>query len=133
LTWYPTLAKPRFTPPDWVFAPVWFSLYIVMGIAAFLVWRKGFDRKEVRIALILFAIQLVLNPLWFFFFFGLKSPLAGLIEIFTLGIAIILTIRAFLQVSSAATFLFILYFLWVCFATGLNLSIWFLNQDFICL
>jgi len=127
LTWYPTLAKPRFTPPDWVFAPVWFSLYILMGIAAFLIWRKGFDRKEVRTALILFAIQLTLNTLWSLFFFVLKSPLAGLIEISILGIAIILTIRGFLRVSNAAAFLLIPYFLWVSFATGLNLSIWYLN------
>jgi len=127
LTWYPTLAKPRFAPPDWVFAPAWISLYILMGIAAFLIWRKGWDRKEVRTALLLFAIQLTLNTLWSFLFFGLKSPLAGLIGIVLLGIMIILTIRSFLRVSNTAGLLLIPYFLWVAFATGLNLAIWYLN------
>ncbi len=126
-TWYPTLAKPSFTPPDWVFAPVWFSLYVLMGIAAFVIWQKGLDQKGVRTALILFAIQLVLNALWPYFFFDLKSPLAGLIEISILAIAIILTIRSFLRVSNAAAYLFIPYFVWVCFATGLNLTIWWYN------
>ena len=75
----------------------------------------------------MFGVQLILNVLWSFFFFGLKSPLAGLIEIGILGIAIILTIRSFLQVSRTAGLLLIPYFLWVTFATGLNLSIWYLN------
>ena len=126
-TWYPTLIKPHFTPPDWLFAPVWITLYILIGIAAFLVWRRGFHHQVTKRALALFGVQLILNVLWSFFFFGLKSPLAGLIEIAILGIAIILTIRSFLQVSRTAGLLLIPYFLWVTFATGLNLSIWYLN------
>ena len=126
-TWYPTLIKPRFTPPDWLFAPVWITLYILIGMATFLVWRRGFHHQVIKRALALFGVQLILNVLWSFFFFGLKSPLAGLIEIGILGIAIILTIRSFLQVSRTAGLLLIPYFLWVTFATGLNLSIWYLN------
>lgn len=126
-TWYAELIKPRFTPPDWVFGPVWISLYILMGIAAFLVWRRGFHHQVVKRALALFSVQLVLNALWSFLFFGLRSPLAGLIGISILGIAIIFTVRSFLKVSRTAGLLLIPYFLWVSFATGLNLSIWWLN------
>ncbi len=126
-TWYVELVKPRFTPPDWVFGPVWTLLYILIGIAAFLVWRRGFHHQVVRRALTYFVVQLVLNALWSVLFFGLRSPLAGLIEISILGIAIILTVRAFLQVSRTPGLLLIPYFLWVAFATGLNLSIWWLN------
>jgi translocator protein len=126
-TWYAELQKPRFTPPDYVFGPVWISLYILMGIAAFLVWRRGFHHQVVKRALAIFGVQLVLNMLWSFLFFGLRSTLAGLIGIFILGIAIILTIRSFLAVSRPAGLLLIPYFLWVSFATGLNLSIWWLN------
>jgi len=126
-TWYAGLLKPRFTPPDWVFGPVWISLYFLMGIAAFLVWRRGLHHQVVRRALAIFGVQLVLNALWSFLFFGLKSPLAGLIGITILGIAIILTVQSFLKVSRTAGLLLIPYFLWVSFATGLNLSIWWLN------
>jgi len=126
--WYAELQKPRFTPPDHVFGPVWISLYILMGIAAFLVWRRGFHHQVVKRALAFFGVQLVLNMLWSFLFFGLRSPLAGLIGIFILGIAIILTVRSFIAVSRPAGLLLIPYFLWVSFATGLNLSIWWLNR-----
>ena len=126
-TWYAGLLKPRFMPPDWVFAPVWICLYTLIGIAAFLVWRRGLHHQVVRRALAFFGAQLALNVLWSFLFFGLRSPLAGLIGISALGIAIILTVQSFLKVSRTAGFLLIPYFLWVSFATGLNLSIWWLN------
>ncbi|KPK87444.1 MAG: hypothetical protein AMJ94_17050 [Deltaproteobacteria bacterium SM23_61] len=126
-TWYAGLLKPRFMPPDWVFAPVWISLYFLIGIAAFLVWRRGLHHRVVRRALAFFGVQLVLNVLWSFLFFGLRSPLAGLVEISILGIAIILTVQSFLKVSRTGGLLLIPYFLWVSFATGLNLSIWWLN------
>jgi benzodiazapine receptor len=126
-TWYAGLLKPRFMPPDWIFAPVWISLYILMGVAAFLVWRRGLHHQVVRRALAIFGVQLALNVLWSFLFFGLRSPLAGLIGISILGIAIILTVQSFLKVSRTAGLLLIPYFLWVSFATGLNLSIWWLN------
>jgi len=126
-TWYASLIKPSFTPPNWVFGPVWIILYFLMGIAASLVWQKGLEQKQVWNALILFGVQLVLNALWSFVFFGLRSPLAGVIEIFILAVAIIFTIQSFFRISKAAGILLIPYFLWVAFASGLNLSIYVLN------
>jgi tryptophan-rich sensory protein len=127
-TWYASLRKPFFTPPDWVFGPAWIILYILMGIAASLVWQNRLDPQKTRNALTLFGFQLVLNAFWSFVFFGLKSPLAGLIEIAILAAAILLTIQKFLGVSRTAGILLIPYFIWVAFASGLNLSIWYLNR-----
>ena len=126
-TWYATLRKPSFTPPNWVFSPVWISLFVLMGIAAFLVWNKGLSDQRVKTALGIFALQLILNVLWSAMFFGLRSPLAGLIEIAVLWVAILLTILYFFRVSEAAGILLIPYFLWVSFAAFLNFSIWRLN------
>jgi len=127
-TWYATLEKPFFTPPNWLFAPAWTLLYILMGIAAFLVWRKGLKNRGVRIALIVFLIQLVLNALWSVVFFGLESPLYGLIVISILWIAILVTIIKFFRISRVASVLMWPYLLWVTFAAGLNASIWLLNR-----
>ena len=126
-TSYATLRKPSFTPPDWVFAPVWILLYSLLGIAAYLVWRKGLGEKQIRRAMILFGGQLILNALWSWVFFGLRSPLAGFVEISILSVVIIFTIQSFFKVSKTAGALLIPYFLWVAFASGLNLSIWVLN------
>jgi len=127
-TWYATLAKPAFTPPNWLFAPVWTALYILMGVAAFLVWRKGSGDRQVRIALIVFLVQLVLNALWSFVFFGLHSPLGGLIVISTLWAAILVTAVLFYRVSRVASVLLWPYLIWVSFAAVLNGSIWMLNH-----
>ena len=126
-TWYASLQKPSFTPPNWLFAPVWSTLYLLMGIAAFLVWRKGLADRQVRIALIIFLIQLILNILWSVIFFGLESPLYGLIEIIVLWIAILITILRFWRISPAAAWLMVPYIIWVSIATALNASIWVLN------
>jgi len=126
-TWYATLEKPAFNPPNWLFAPVWTLLYIMMGIAAFLVWRKGLENRQVRIALIVFLVQLVLNALWSVVFFGLESPLCGLIVISALWVAILFTVLKFFRISSAASVLLWPYMLWVTFAAVLNVSIWLLN------
>ena len=126
-TWYADLRKPFFTPPDWLFGPVWVILYALIGIAAYRVWQKGLDQKDARYALVLFGVQLVLNALWPIIFFGLKSPLAGFVEITILAAAILWTIQRFLGVSKTAGTLLIPYFIWVSFASGLNLSIWYLN------
>ena len=126
-TWYATLKKPSFTPPNWVFSPVWITLFVLMGIAAFLVWNKGLGDRWVKIALSIFAAQLILNVLWSVMFFGLRSPLAGLIDIAVLWIAILVTILYFLKVSNMAGILLIPYILWVSFAAVLNFSIWRLN------
>jgi benzodiazapine receptor len=126
-TWYVTLSKPSFTPPNWVFMPVWTLLYLLMGISLFLVWREGTDHKIVRIALSLFLIQLLLNLLWSMLFFGFRSPLAGLVDLAVLWVFIFLTILAFYNVSKKAATLILPYFLWVSFAFLLNFSIWKLN------
>ncbi len=126
-TWYATLRKPSFTPPNWIFSPVWITLFVLMGIAAFLVWNKGLSDQKVKIALSIFAFQLILNVLWSVMFFGLRSPLAGLIEIAVLWMVILLTILYFFKVSHVAGILLIPYILWVSFAAVLNFSIWRLN------
>jgi tryptophan-rich sensory protein len=127
-TWYATLEKPSFNPPNWLFAPVWTFLYILMGVAAFLVWRKGLENRQVRIALIVFLIQLVLNALWSVVFFGLESPLYGLIVISILWIAILVNVIKFFRISRVASVLMWPYLLWVTFAAVLNSSIWLLNR-----
>jgi benzodiazapine receptor len=126
-TWYTTLEKPPFTPPDWLFAPVWTLLYILMGVAAFLVWRMGSRDRQVRVALIVFLVQLVLNAFWSVAFFGLGSPLYGLIVISSLWVAILVTIVLFFRISKVSSILMWPYLLWVSFATVLNSSIWLLN------
>ncbi len=126
-TWYKTLNKPSFTPPNWVFSPVWISLFTLMGISLFLVWRKQ-GEPRVRIALTLFSLQLGLNILWSIAFFGLKSPLLGLIDILLLWLAILLTILTFLKVSRIAGWLLLPYLLWVSFAAVLNYFLWVFNR-----
>jgi tryptophan-rich sensory protein len=126
--WYANLHKPFFNPPDWIFGPVWTTLYIRMGVSAFLVWRKGLDNKIVRIALICFIVQLFLNAIWTPLFFGLRSPLLGLIDIVLLLNAIIVTVSAFSKISRPAALLLIPYLAWVSFATVLNASIYLLNR-----
>ena len=125
--WYATLARPALNPPAWVFGPVWTTLFALMGIAAFLIWKKGLDRKDVKIALGIFIGQLVLNTLWSIIFFGLHSPGAAFVEIIFLWLAILATIIAFAKISKPAAWLLLPYILWVSFAGYLNFSIWMLN------
>ncbi|MCX9084481.1 MAG: tryptophan-rich sensory protein [Candidatus Methanoperedens sp.] len=127
-TWYAALQKPSFAPPNWVFFPVWTALFIMMGISLFLVWQKGCEDKKVKTAIIIFAGQLVLNALWSFAFFGLRSPLLGLVEIVILWVAILATIMSFMKISRTAAYLLIPYILWVSFAAMVNFSIWRLNS-----
>ena len=126
-TWYAALEKPFFNPPNWLFAPAWITLYLLMGIAAFLIWRQGLGQKEVRAALIIFLVQLVLNALWSVVFFGLQSPFYGMVVILALWVAILLTILRFFKLSTAAGALLLPYIVWVSFASALNVSIWVLN------
>ena len=126
-TWYATLEKPAFTPPNWLFAPAWVTLYLLMGISASLVWRRGLEDTRIRTALITFLVQLVLNALWSVVFFGLESPLYGVIVIVVLWIAIILTIVKFFRISTLAGALLLPYIGWVTFAATLNVSILILN------
>ncbi len=125
-TWYRTLNKPFFTPPNWIFSPVWISLFILMGISLFFVWRRP-DHPQFKPALIFFFAQLILNILWSVTFFGLTSPLLGLMDIVLLWIAILFTVLNFFKVSKFAGVLLTPYLLWVSFATLLNFSMWILN------
>ena len=126
-TWYSGIKKPSFNPPPWVFAPVWTMLYILMGIAVFLIWQKGLNNEKIRIALLVFLVQLALNTLWSPAFFGMRSPLAGLIIIIMLWIAILSTIMSFYGISYLAAVLLLPYIAWVTFALILNAAIFYLN------
>ena len=127
-TWYADLKKPAFTPPNYVFGPVWITLYLLMGIAVFMVWREGLTEEGVKIAFIIFWVQLVLNVLWSVIFFGLKSPLGGMVLILLLWIAILVNIIKFFGVSPVAGVLLIPYIIWVSIAANLNVRIWILNR-----
>lgn len=125
--WYVALVKPPFTPSNGIFSPVWITLFLLMGISLFLIWRRGLAEKTVRVALIFFGVQLLFNILWSALFFGLRSPLAGFIDIIVLWITIALTIFYFLKISKTAGVLLIPYIVWVSFAAVLNGYIWRLN------
>lgn len=125
--WYQSLQRPWLTPPNWVFGPVWTVLYLAIAIAAFLLWTSA-DRSRVKLALGLWATQLVLNALWSYLFFGLKRPGIALIEIVTLLAVILATTVVFLSIRKPAGVLFIPYALWVGFATYLNAGFWLLNR-----
>lgn len=126
-SWYAALEKPAFTPPNWVFAPVWTLLYILMGIAAGLVWARGFYHLWVKTALYYFGFQLLFNGLWSIVFFGFRQPFAALLVILVLAVLIILTIKWFKIVSPVAAYLLVPYLVWVFYATYLNYRIWALN------
>ena len=126
-TWYVTLNRPSFSPPNWVFGPVWTTLYLLMGISAFLIWQKGLDRKDVRSALWIYRLQLLLNLGWSIIFFGLHNPGGAFLEIILLWIMIAVNIIVFYKISKAAAYLLVPYILWVTFAAFLNYSIWALN------
>ncbi|CAM3963862.1 TspO/MBR family protein [Flavobacterium weaverense] len=127
--WYPTLIKPSFNPPNWIFAPVWSALYIMMGVAAGLVWNKiEFQKEAVKKALIFFVIQLGLNALWSYLFFGLHNPMLAGLEIIVLWLMIYETYVQFSKINKIAGYLFLPYIAWVSFAAVLNASIWWLNK-----
>lgn len=125
--WFILIEKPAFSPPPWVFSPVWTILYILMGISLYLVWEKGLQNPGVKSGILIFGIQLFLNLLWSLLFFGLKSPYYAFIEIILLWFAILLTILQFRKISKTASYLLIPYILWVSFASVLNYYIWILN------
>lgn len=126
--WYPSLTKPPFNPPAWVFGPVWTLLYITMGVAAFLVWQKGWENEAVKVALALYLVQLILNGLWSILFFGMQSPALAFAEIILLWLAVAATIVWCWRVSPAAGILLLPYEAWVSFAALLNGSLWLLNS-----
>jgi benzodiazapine receptor len=126
-TWYTSLQKPWFAPPNWLFGPVWVTLFTLMGISFYFVWNKGWKNKLVKNGLSVFGVQLVLNALWSFLFFGLRSPMLGFIEIIALWIVIAFTIFKFYKISKNAAWLLLPYIVWVSIATTLNYYIWILN------
>ena len=119
-TWYATLNKPFFSPPNWIFGPVWTILYVLMGVSLSLVWQK----KNVPT---IFWVQLILNAIWSIIFFGMRNPVLALVDIIALWISIFLTIKAFYKINKLAGQLLYPYIAWVSFATFLNLAIVFLN------
>lgn len=125
LDWYIYLNKPSFNPPSFVFAPVWTLIYILMGIAVYLVWTS--DKRRSILSFVIFDIQLTLNALWSILFFGFRNPFIAFIDIILLWIFIILTIWQFAKVNKKASYLLIPYIAWVSFAVILNYSIWQLN------
>ena len=127
-TWYRGLAKPSFSPPNWLFGPAWTVLYLLMAVAAFLVWRQGLSAPGVKLALLVFLVQLALNALWSILFFGMRSPLFGFVDIVVLWLAILVTTVLFFRVSTAAGVLFLPYIGWVTFAAVLNAAILVLNR-----
>lgn len=127
-TWYAGLLKPSFSPPNWIFAPVWTILYLLMGISVYLVWRKGIQNKEIKIAIYYFLTQLFFNFLWSVIFFGLHQPFFAFIDITALLAAIVLTMTKFSKISKAAAYLLVPYLLWVSFAAILNAAIVLLNR-----
>ena len=149
-TWYSTLVKPALNPPSWVFGPVWTTLFLMMGISMWLVWRemdsrlrgndmqdgnpsnqtvRADDKKIKKIVFFVFGIQLVLNTFWSVIFFGMHQPGAAFVEIIFLVIAIIATIFVFYKISKLAAWLLAPYIIWVCFAGYLNFSLWNLNPS----
>ncbi|TVZ52913.1 TspO/MBR family protein [Dokdonia sp. Hel_I_53] len=126
-TWFLGLNKPVWSPPNWVFGPVWITLYIMMGVAAAIVWNKGFYHKWVKIAMYHFGFQLILNALWSIIFFGFQEPFLALLDIIGLLILLIFTIKWFKVVDKWAALLLVPYLLWIILATALNFEIWRLN------
>lgn len=126
-TWYVTLNKPFFTPPSWLFAPAWTTLYTLMGIALYLVWKKGFEKRENRIALYFFFTQLSLNALWSIIFFGLRMPVYAFFEVVILWILILVSAIKFWEIDRRAGALLVPYLAWTTFAALLNLAVWLLN------
>ena len=127
-TWYAGLNKPFFSPPNWIFGPVWTILYILMGISLYLIWIKNPSTSLRTISIpSIFWIQLVLNAVWSIIFFGMKNPLLALVDVVALWIAIFLTIKAFSKINKLSAYLLYPYLAWVTFASILNLAIVFLN------
>lgn len=127
-SWYTCLRRPSFAPPNWLFTPVWITLFLLMGVALYLVWKCGLNRKGAREALMAFGVQLGLNVVWTAVFFGLRSIAGGLGVIWLLLFAIALTIVLFRRVSHPAAWLLVPYLLWTAYATVLNAGYLALNS-----
>jgi len=124
-TWYSTLNKPSFTPPNWLFGPVWVTLYLLMGISLYLVWEKGLVKS--RMAYTFFSLQLLFNAFWTIIFFGLEMPSLAFIEIIILWFLVAATTYQFYKISKPASVLLIPYLVWLTIAAALNYSVMILN------
>lgn len=127
-TWYTELNKPSFNPPNWIFGPVWTLLYIMMGLSAGLVWKKGLENPLVKKGLLIYLVQLGLNLSWSVVFFGNQEIFGALLVILALLFMIIMNILFFLKVNRIAGYLLVPYLFWVLFASFLNYEIWQLNS-----
>ena len=127
-SWYTTLTKPSFAPPDWIFAPVWFTLFTLMGISFYLIWQEGIEKKAVKSAIVIFIIHLFFNFFWSTLFFSFKSPSLAFCEILILWIMIISLVPQFGKINRLSAYLLMPYLYWVTFASLLNYSIWLLNS-----
>jgi len=125
--WYITLEKPFFAPANWIFGPVWIILYFLMGVSLYIVWKDELKSKTRNVFFVVFGIQLILNALWSLLFFGLKSPLLGLIDILILDVMLVVTIFYAKRVSKYAAMLLIPYMVWIIIASVLNYAIMVLN------
>jgi tryptophan-rich sensory protein len=126
-SWYQTINKPSWNPPNWIFGPVWTTLYVMMGIALYLIWKSDSSDVLKKTAIAFFVVQLILNFFWSFIFFNQQQPGWALVEIIVMWVFILFTIFAFAQVSKPAAWLLVPYISWVSFATILNYTIWKLN------
>jgi tryptophan-rich sensory protein len=127
-TWYASLVKPNFSPPNYLFGPVWSILYVLMGISVHLIWQKGLKSRKVREAVYTFGVQLILNGIWSPIFFGARNLFLALVVIILMWLFILKTILAFRKINKVASYLLYPYIAWVSFATVLNFSVWFLNR-----
>ena len=127
-TWYSSLSKPWWSPPNWLFGPIWTTLYLLMGVALFLVWREGLHRQDVRFAILIFSVQLAINLLWSVVFFSFHALFGSFILVMLLWLAILANIIAFLIISKWAGLLLVPYIIWVSIASYLNYSVYLLNH-----
>ena len=127
-SWYSTLSKPWWSPPNWLFGPIWTTLYVLMGIALFVVWREGIHRRDVRFAILIFGVQLVLSLIWSVVFFSLHALFGSFAIVMLLWLAILANIIAFLIISKWAGLLLVPYIIWVSIASYLNYSVYLLNH-----
>jgi tryptophan-rich sensory protein len=127
-TWYATLSKPWWSPPNWLFGPIWTTLYVLMGIALFLVWREGIHRRDVRFAILIFGVQLILSLVWSVVFFSFHALFGAFAIVMLLWLAILANIIAFVIISKCAGLLLVPYIIWVSIASYLNYSVYLLNH-----
>ena len=126
-TWYAELEKPVFLAPEWLFTPVFYIFYVLIGIAAGIVWNKGFYHKWVQVALYHFGFQLILNAFWFLLFFGMQQPSWALLDSVALFILVLVTIKWFRIVDDTAAYLLYPYAAWIIYLAALNFELWRLN------